>query len=204
MSKLDGLRAFKVNRKTGKESFHESGATIPDGTLLSYWQWSGSDLLGNTDRGVVAEYIVAMALGLAGEIGGRWDAYDLETKNGIKVEVKSSAYLQTWEQTKLSAIQFGVPRTHAWNPQSNDFAENKRRQAHIYVFAILATTDRDRIDPLDLDQWDFYVLPSATLDETRPEQKTIGLTVLVTLGARKARWRDLAREIEEAFEESRN
>ena len=31
--------------------------------LLDFWRWSGSDLVGNTQRGILAEYLVALALG---------------------------------------------------------------------------------------------------------------------------------------------
>ena len=35
--------------------------TLADRTILDYWQWGFSDIVGNTERGILAEYIVAMA-----------------------------------------------------------------------------------------------------------------------------------------------
>ena len=32
-------------------------------SILDYWVWAFSDLVGNTERGVLAEYLVAMAIG---------------------------------------------------------------------------------------------------------------------------------------------
>jgi hypothetical protein len=65
-----------------------------DFDLLSFWQWSASDLLSNATRGTVAEYLVARALDADPEgIRDEWAAYDLKTKDGVKVEVKSAAYL---------------------------------------------------------------------------------------------------------------
>jgi hypothetical protein len=93
------LIALPLRRKSGEEAFHEQGVSL-DLNILSYWQWSASDLLGNTERGRLAEYIVAMALDVADGVRSGWEAYDLETSSGIRVEVKASAYVQTWGQKK--------------------------------------------------------------------------------------------------------
>jgi predicted RNase H-like HicB family nuclease len=89
-------------RKTGEEEFKENGVAIAK--LSEYWQWSASDLLGNTERGRLAEYIVATAVGVAGGVRSGWEPYDVETLLGTRVEVKASAYVQTWGQKTLSKI----------------------------------------------------------------------------------------------------
>lgn len=63
----------------------------------AFWRWSASDLVSNTMRGVLAEYIVALAMGIDTEEGVRreWDAYGLVLGDGTKVEVKSAAYIQS-------------------------------------------------------------------------------------------------------------
>jgi hypothetical protein len=33
-------------------------------TILDYWSWAYSDIMGNTERGVFAEYLIATALGI--------------------------------------------------------------------------------------------------------------------------------------------
>jgi hypothetical protein len=88
---LDQYPPIKINRKSGDESFEIDGQTLPF-NLLEFWQWSSSDLVGNALRGVLAEYIVASALGCDAGTRTEWDAHDLVTKDGIKVEVKSAAY----------------------------------------------------------------------------------------------------------------
>ncbi|SRR6266496_3134396 len=90
------LRAKALVRKTGEEEFTENGVAIA--RLSEYWQWSASDLLGNTERGRLAEYIVATAVGVAGGVRSGWEPYDVETLLGTRVEVKASAYVQTWGQ----------------------------------------------------------------------------------------------------------
>ena len=94
-----------------------------------------------------------------------WAPYDLLTPEGITVEVKSSAYIQSWHRERLSPIVFSCPKTRAWDPQTGGYEKEARRQARVYVFALLAYQHQATLDPLDLDQWDFYVVPTAVLDD---------------------------------------
>jgi hypothetical protein len=99
------------------------------------------------------------------------------------VEVKASAYVQTWWQKNLSKIVFGIRPTRAWDPTTNVFAIDSQRQAHVYVFAVLAERDQAKVDPLNLAQWEFYVLPTSVLNERAPIQKTISLSSLLKDGS---------------------
>jgi hypothetical protein len=127
----DPLGMQDAIRRTGAEHFY-SGATELGFDLLSFWQWSWSDLLSNATRGVIAEFLVANALGVAaGGVRHEWAAYDLETPEGVTVEVKSAAYLQRWHQDQLSSISFVVPKTRAWDPRTNRMSNEVARQAHV-------------------------------------------------------------------------
>ena len=114
--------------------------------------WAYDDLLTNTTRGVLAEYIVAKALGIRDTKRVEWDQYDLEI-DGVKVEVKSAAYVQTWEQTRLSKIMFGIRPAKGWDARTNISATSAQRSADVYVFCLLEGEDREHIDPLDVEQW---------------------------------------------------
>ncbi|MFN2502624.1 MAG: hypothetical protein ABR530_11560, partial [Pyrinomonadaceae bacterium] len=141
-----------------------------------------SDLLSNATRGRFAEFIVANALGLTLDaIRDEWGAYDLETPEGIKIEVKSAAYIQSWAQVRLSKISFLVPKTLAWSPETNRQEKESRRQADVYVFALLAREEQEGIDPLDLNQWHFYVLPTSVLNDRTRSQHSITLKTLQSL-----------------------
>lgn len=93
--------------------------------LLDFWRWSASDLVSNATRGILAEFIVAQALGLETGVRAEWDAYDLVTSAGLNVEVKSSAYLQSWFHKELSAISFGIRPTFAWSTDTNELATER-------------------------------------------------------------------------------
>jgi len=187
---------LNVTRKEGRESFHSNGRQLPF-DLLSYWQWSASDLVSNATRGIVAEYIVARALGLAEKgVRDEWAAYDLETPSGIKIEVKSAAYLQSWHQERLSPVKFVVPKTRAWDADTNTQSQESKRQADVYVFALLVHTDKETVDPLNIDQWHFYVLPTAVLDARKRSQHSITLKSLEKLCSEPTPYDELPQAVE--------
>jgi len=169
---------LKINRKTGTERFRNEDKLLSF-DLLNFWQWSASDLVSNATRGVLAEYIVMRALGIENDhIRDEWAAFDLETSNGIKIEVKSAAYLQSWHQKKLSKISFRTPKTRLWNPDTNKLLPESKRQADVYVFALLAHKDKKTVNPLDVSQWEFYVLPTSIINERKRSQHSITLSTL--------------------------
>ena len=179
-----------AKRKRGDEPFYNNGADVGL-TLSDFWGWSASDLVSNATRGRLAEFIVAGALGIPTcGVRDEWQPYDLVTPNGLKIEVKSAAYVQSWHQRKLSKILFGVPKTRAWDAETNTQSPEPQRQADIYVFALLAHLDKKTIDPLNFEQWRFYVLPAAALNARTRSQHSITLRSLE--GATQAlRYEDL-------------
>lgn len=187
---------FKVSRKSGAERFHGNGKPL-DLSLFGFWQWSASDLLSNATRGVLAEYIVASALGTAGGVRGEWDAYDLLTESGLKVEVKSAAYLQSWRHEKLSEIRFDIRPTRKWDAKTNELSAEIKRQADVYVFCVLAHKKKNSVDPLDMEQWQFHVLPASELNKSCGGQKTIGLRSLLKLRPSRVRYEEIASCVEE-------
>lgn len=189
------LPSIVVKRKTGEELFHDSENSLPV-SLKSFWQWSSSDLTSNTLRGILAEFIVASATGCESGVRREWDAYDLVTQSGIKVEVKSGAYIQSWTQKKYSTISFGIQPTYGWNSDTNEYSAEKKRQADVYVFCVLNEIDQPLVDPLNLDQWDFYVLAASELDDKVGEQKTITLSSLLKLCPLEVNYSDVNDAIE--------
>ena len=173
----DPLQKLEVVKKKGAERFRARGSDL-DFSVLDYWRWSTSDLVGNTARGILAEYIVARALGIPTDeqVRDEWAPFDLETREEIKIEVKSAAYVQSWEQERVSRISFGTPKTLAWDPESGTLSSEPKRHADLYVFALFAQREMP-IDPLNLDQWKFYALATKKLDE----RKSISLSALKKL-----------------------
>jgi hypothetical protein len=195
--KLMKYPRLDIARRVGDEPFVASGKPV-GATLLGFWQWSSSDLIDNATRGRLAEYLVAVALDQAHRARGTWDSFDIESKSGVRVEVKSASPWQTWAQQEPSRLTFGIRPTHGWDADMGTFESGARRQADVYVFAVLSSDTKEELNPLDLDQWRFYVLPTSTLNERLPSQRSISLQALLTLGPVECTFDHLSDEIERA------
>jgi hypothetical protein len=173
-----GLPRLEALPRTGDEPIHDNGAPLGP-RLADFWRWSTSDLTSNVVRGVFAEFLVAHALGIdTGGVRDSWAPFDLLTPDGIRVEVKSAAYVQSWWQRRLSPICFSVRRTRAWSADMGFAPSDAVRQADVYVFALLAHRDKATIEPLNVEQWRFFVVPTAVLDARTRSQHSITLAGL--------------------------
>ena len=168
---------ISTKRLDGAETFKKAESSpLAAADILDYWSWAYSDIVGNTNRGALAEFIVARAIGSEPAVRNDWAAYDLETPSGIKVEVKSSAYLQSWHQTTVSAPSFSIRKAKEWSPETNEFGEERLRHSDVYVFCLLAYKgDKRLLDPLDLSQWEFYVVKTSEIDRIFGERSSIGI-----------------------------
>ena len=150
-------------RKTGDEPIKFRGKDTGL-RLRDFWSWGFSDLLDNTLRGSYAEFIVAAALGIdLSEARVNWEPWDLTFRDSIRVEVKSCSYLQAWEQTRPSDIKFSIRPAIRWTA-TGGWAGEQRRQSDVYVFCLFTEKDPAVADPMRLDSWAFYVLPTRVLD----------------------------------------
>lgn len=193
------LGRLDITLKSGQEPLR-TGADDTGLSLLDFWRWSTSDLVSNATRGVLAEFIVASALGVSlQQPREEWAAWDLTTPEGIKVEVKSAAYIQSWHQSRLSIITFNTPKTRAWDADTNEQQAEPRRQADVYVLALLAHQDKATINPLDLDQWEFFVLPTSALNARKRSQHSITLPSLLDLHGPGIAYPQVRASVLEAF-----
>lgn len=200
----DGLSQQKTELLGGDEPFQ--GGDAPALKLLDYWRWSGSNLLDNTTRGILAEFLVATALNLHKEPRVEWGGYDLRMESDTTIEVKSSAYVQSWKQEKYFPIEFTIaPRFWSWDPATGKSTggDVKQRWADMYVFCVF-TKKEPPFNPLDTAAWDFYVLPTKVLDQECPEQKTIRLSSLEKLSPRKCSYANLKETISDIEREIRS
>ena len=142
-----------------------------------FLNWGFGEVLENRTRGILAEYIVAKALDALSEKRIEWDYCDLRYR-GVEIEVKSAAYVQSWEQKRPSTIGFEIgTRRWKWAHETNDMVEvaPAARLANIYVFCLLDILDRNQAAPLDTAQWRFFVAPTATINQHLGTQKRAGL-----------------------------
>lgn len=171
---------------TGNEHLKFDG--MPINRLLSdFWKWNSSDLLNNTMRGAFAEFIVATALDLdLTTTHIDWESYDLRHGDEM-IEVKCSAYLQSWhpkdKPDKFSKIIFSIAPAYEWLPDEARYNyENHKRHSNVYVFCHYKCKERAPENPLELKNWDFYVLATYKIDAAFGSQRSISLSGLINRG----------------------
>ena len=175
------LPQINIKVKSGQEQLTSNGSTIGI-KLIDFWKWSVSDLISNATRGRLAEFIVASALGIDMEnVRDEWSAYDLISPEGIKIEVKSAAYIQSWHQRDFSKINFSIKTARYWDRSTNVQHPTPSRHSDFYVFCLLKHQDQPTLDPMNLDQWEFYVVSTVEISNYKRSQSSITLKSLLNL-----------------------
>lgn len=95
----------------------------------------------------------------------------------------------------FAQIRFDIAKKTAWDNETASSAAVAKRNCDLYVFCLFTAKTRD-ISLLDLDYWDFYVLPTSVLNEKVPDQKGISLSSLLKLNPIKADFSRLGEVIE--------
>ena len=178
----------------GSEPFEFRGAPLPS-SVKDFWAWSMSRLIADGPRGDLAEFIINTALGMdVTEPKRGWGECDIVYPHGgkpVRIEVKCSTLLQAWERPSPPKPVFSIAKT--LNCDIEDTGDGYRyigrdgsppkRRSDIYVFCLFAEEDRSRANPMVLDQWRFYVVPTAAIDEQLGDQRKISLLGLSRIGA---------------------
>lgn len=163
--------------------------------LLDFWKWAYSDFTNNISRSVLAEFIVASALNISDRARVMWSPCDLIYQN-LRIEVKSAAYIQSWEAKHPDRISFRIAPSRLPD-ETGDYKDNAplQRNSDIYVFCIYTAMSPDE-SPFNLDLWDFFILKTCILDRDKPNQKTITLPSLIRLSPTKCNYSELKNKIE--------
>lgn len=142
-----------------------------------FWSWAYSDILSNRNRSVFAEFIVGAALKILDMPRIEWDAFDLSYQ-GKKIEVKSAAFIQSWQQARPSQIRFDISKKKSWYAESNTYSIEPTRSSDYYIFCLYLEKEFSKINILDLNGWQFYILPTEFIENRFRKQKSISLSRL--------------------------
>lgn len=138
-----------------------------DGTVADFWRWAMSDLRMNLVRGYLVEYLVARALGDPAPARIEWGPWDVRATDGTLVEIKACGRLQSWTSKKLSTPAWtfrSVRAERIWSDAHGDYLEvDPASRVHVWVFALQTAEQHALYDPLDIDQWEFRVVPHREL-----------------------------------------
>ena len=177
----------------GEERFHFGKDRQLSFQISDFWKWAYGNLLDNTKRGALAEYLVQQALGTAEGTQADWGAYDIDYR-GNKIEVKSAAYIQAWNlnNDRYSDIIFSIRDTYAWDEFTAKYGDEQLRHNDFYVFAVYEEKDKAATDISDISKWGFYVVKTTLLNSLFPKQKTISLSSLKnTINPPRLSWSEL-------------
>lgn len=170
--------------------------TSATGNLVvrDFWQWAYSDLLQNTTRGVLAEYIVAVLLGVATTPRDPWLPFDLKLDDGTTIEVKTMSRLQAWAQKQLTEPKVIISERRSWNPNTGVMEQTPTLNADVYVICYFTCEDHSVANPLDLEQWLFFVLDKKEVSEILTKSKSISLKSLEKINKKPMKAQDILRE----------
>jgi hypothetical protein len=136
-----------------------------DATVAEFWRWAFSDLRDNTTRGILAEFLVAKAVGDERSLRVGWANFDVQAPDGTAIEVKCSAYLQSWPQQRPSKLVFGRLIGREFDAALNVYSVDARVRADVFVFAVQTQREPAAYDMLDISHWQFWVAGANTIRE---------------------------------------
>ena len=182
-----------IKKLSGKEKI----GGFEDLSVLDFWSWAYSDILSNRNRSIFAEFLVASALGVTNNPRIEWDAVDLRHR-GKMIEVKSAAYVQSWQQNKLSAIRFDIAKKLGWFAETNSFGTLAERNADCYVFCLFTEQNREEANILNVEKWTFFVAQTRQIEERFNNQKSVSLNYLKAI-CLEANFHELKQVIEKVL-----
>jgi len=176
--------------------FANSNEQLDSKNVVDFWQWAYSDLLQNTTRGVLAEYIVAVLLGLDDKPRNPWTSYDLKFTNGKTVEIKTMSRLQAWAQKELSVPKVVISPKRSWNPETGMMEKIPSLNADYYIICYFKAEKHSTADSLDITQWEFYVLNREKVETILKQTKSISLKTLKRFCIKPVMANELSKEFQ--------
>jgi hypothetical protein len=95
---------------------------------------------------------------------------------GHGIEIKSAAYLQSWPRDRPSSISFDIAKKKGWDAATSTSHLESVRSADCYVFCLYPEQHQETAEPIQVPDWQFYVLATSVIDRTFGDQKTVGLS----------------------------
>ncbi len=147
-------------------------------TVNDFWSFQFSNLWDM--QGEVGEFVVSMALGNAvpdNKCG--WTLYDIDY-NGKRIEVKTTAYYQPWRERseKFKGKPLSQQRTFSIrkaHEKEQDMSSPLARNNDVYVFCLILGETKETSNPLILDHWRFWVIPTELINDECGDNKSITL-----------------------------
>ena len=180
---------------TGKEKFiFDNQEQAFD--MLDFWRFHYSNIY--DIQGRIAEFIVAKALGIhTSQNDQYWTLWDM-TYNDIKVEVKETSYYHSFnEKGKYSNYRsFGIGMAHGSYDATKSGNTEYKRQSDVYIFCLNTGYTAEESYPLNLNNWEFYIVPTRVIDEKCGTNKSITLNRIKNMGFAPKRYDEIKTTID--------
>lgn len=187
----------------GNEKFQFDNKEL-DFQMLDFWRFHYSNIY--SLHGEFAEFVVARALGVTeAQNSDYWTLWDI-TYDNMRIEVKATAYFHMWNTNgKVSSKRtFGITKANgSYDPKvagNTEFC----RQNDVYVFCLINGGTKETANPLNLDNWEFYAVPTKFIDKYCGDNKTISLSRIRNFGFKPLRYDELKEEIDRIILDLRN
>jgi hypothetical protein len=168
---------MKLSRPSPNAVF-EGAAETPSGSALEFWQWAYGDLLDDDVKGAFAEWLVHKLLDVVTPRRVSWANSDVITPEGVRIEVKSTSFWQSWKLLDERGLPEPVPK-HALTADAckirfsglkardstavPDSSKPKSFKSDLYVFAFQNNPNPATWNAFDLRQWEFYLASAENL-----------------------------------------
>lgn len=142
--------------------------------LLEFWQQKYSNIYNMQE--VIAEFLVEKALGIdKAQNTDYWTLYDILYRN-YRIEIKETSYYHPWNENGIVSKyrSFGITKANS-NYDIKDCENKFERQNDIYVFCLNTGNTKEESNPMNLNNWEFYIVPTSIINEKCGNNKTITL-----------------------------
>lgn len=159
-------------------------------------------ILNNAHRGDVVEMMVLAALGPEWKfVGLGWHPWDLQRGKGdsrTRIQVKQTAALQLWGQTRTPTLSFGwssKPPSYFKRDNPDEEIESEGWFCEVFVFGVHQDSNQATADQVDPRQWKFLAIPTCDL---RKGTNSMVLTKALKIWPLVS-WRELPDAVDDAL-----
>ena len=193
--------------RTGKELFTMGGQPIDLLSMLDFWQFQFSNIFDLQEH--IAEFLVAKALRIKKPYNrDGWTQWDINYKK-TRIEVKETGYYYSWQKNKKKSDvrTWDIHKTYTLDEKKErikigeDSKGNaiykQERQSDIYVFCLNTGKQKKSSNPLQLEHWEFYIIPTSTINEVCGDNKSISLSKVKKLAKQSTPFGELKSKIDQ-------
>ena len=184
---------------TGNEKFLFDGEAL-DFSFLDFWSFNYSNIYNL--HGEIAEFVVAKALNVnETQNSAYWALWDI-TYRDKKIEVKATAYFHLWNSDGKVSNQrtFSIAMANGSYDTPKSGNKDFCRQNDIYVFCLNTGETKEKANPLNLNNWEFYIVPTSVINDKCGNNKTISLGRIRNLGFSAKRYDEIKTEIDKIID----